>query len=83
MSNERYKGGGPTVEGIWACIAGALVGTPVFMFLLLAHTLGDCMPDEDCKPSALIYVVLPSLMAGFAAALTTWWAVKMIRRNGR
>lgn len=82
MSNKRYNGGGPTVQGIWACIAGALVGAPVFIFLLIAHTIGDCMPDEDCKPSTLIYVVLPSLVAGFVAALTTWWAVRAIRGNG-
>ena len=81
MSSERYKGGGPTIQGIWACIAGALVGTPVFVFLLIAHTIGDCMPDEGCRPSAFIYVVLPSLAVGFVAALTTWWAVKMIRGN--
>jgi hypothetical protein len=64
-------------------VAGALVGAPVFMILLLGHTLGDCLPDEDCKPSAFFHVVLPSLAIGVAAALVVWWLAKLICKNDR
>ncbi len=83
MSDEGYKGGGPTVEGMWAFVVGGLVGIPVFMFLLIGYTLGDCLPDEDCKPSVFVHVVLPSLAIGGAVAFAAWWLVKMIRKNGR
>ena len=82
MPNDRYRGG-PTPEGMWACLAGALVGVPLFVVLLLGHTLGDCLPSEDCKPSAFIYVLLPSIVAATGVGLFVWWLLKRLRRSGR
>ena len=79
ISGGGYKGG-PTVEGRWGCVASAVVGVPVFVFLLLADALGDCMPDNACNKGFLIQVLLPSVVVAIAVGLLIRWAVKAIRK---
>lgn len=82
MSDERYKGGG-TSEGQWGCGAAALVGVPVFAFLLIGDALGDCAPDTACKKGFLSQVALPSLIVSVVVGLVVYWAIRAARRNGR
>jgi len=82
MTESGYKGG-PTVEGRWGCFASVLVGTPVFMFLLLADAWGDCVQDIPCKKGFLTQVLLPSFVIAVCVGLLVPWAVKMARDNNR
>ena len=80
--NERRRiKGGATVEGRWGCIASALVGVPVFVFLLLADALGDCAPDTACKKGFLTQVLLPTAVIAIGVGLLVRWAVKAAKRN--
>jgi hypothetical protein len=65
---------------MWACIAGGLVGTPLFLFLLLVNTLGNYGDGE--RPSILFNALLPSLGVGFGAGSVVWLLVKLLRRYG-
>lgn len=78
MSEGGYKGGS-TAEGRWGCIASAVLGVPVFLFLLLANTLGDCVPDTACKKAFLTQVLLPSVVIALGVGLIVRWAIKAIR----
>jgi hypothetical protein len=80
MSEGGYRGGA-TVEGRWGCTASAVLGVPVFMFLLLVEALGDCAPDTACKKGFLIQVLLPTVVIAVGAGLLVRWAVKAARRN--
>ncbi|SKB84010.1 hypothetical protein SAMN06295937_102238 [Sphingopyxis flava] len=80
MSDGGYKGGA-TVEGRWGCIASAILGVPVFMFLLLADALGDCAPDTTCKKGFLTQVLLPTAIVAIGVGLLVRWAVKAAKRN--
>lgn len=80
MSEDGYKGG-TTVEGRWGCIASAILGIPVFVFLLLVDALGDCVPDMTCKKGFLTQVLLPTAVVAIAAGLLVRWALKTARRN--
>lgn len=80
MSDGGYKGGA-TVEGRWGCIASAILGVPVFMFLLLADALGDCAPDTACKKGFLTQVLLPTAIVAIGVGLLVRWAVKAAKRN--
>lgn len=80
MSDSGYKGGA-TVEGRWACIASAVLGVPVFMFLLIVDALGDCVPDTACKKGFLTQVLLPSAVIAISVGLLVRWAVKTAKRN--
>jgi len=80
MRDGGYKGG-TTVEGRWGCIASAVLGVPVFMFLLLANTLGDCLPDIACKKGFLTQVLLPTAVIAIGVGLLVRWAVKAATRN--
>lgn len=80
MSDGGYKGGA-TVEGRWGCIASAILGVPVFMFLLIADALGDCAPDTACKKGFLTQVVLPTAIVAISVGLLVRWAVKTSKRN--
>ena len=59
MSGYR---GGPTPGGKWGCVAAAAIGAPLFSFLILVDSLGDCAPDADCGKGFLRYVALPTLI---------------------
>lgn len=80
MSGDGYKGGA-TVEGRWGCIASAILGVPVFMFLLLADALGDCAPDTACKKGFLTQVLLPTAVLAIGVGLLVRWAVKTAKRH--
>lgn len=80
MSDGGYKGGA-TVEGRWGCIASAVLGVPVFIFLLLADALGDCAPDTACKKGFLTQVLLPTAVIAIGVGLLVRWAVKAAKRN--
>ncbi len=76
----RYKGGG-TVEGRWGCAAAVVAGLPVFVFLLLGETLGDCVPEAPCRKSFPLFVLLPSGLVALAAVLLIRQLVAALRRN--
>ena len=80
MSEGGYKGG-LTVEGRWGCIASAILGVPVFMFLLLADALGDCAPDTACKKGFFAQVLLPTALIAIGVGFLVRWAVRTGRRN--
>ena len=80
MSEGGYKGG-TTVEGRWGCIASAILGIPIFMFLLLVDALGDCVPDTMCKKGFLTQVLLPTAVVAVSAGFLVRWAVKKARRD--
>ncbi len=80
MSEGGYKGG-TTVEGRWGCIAAAALGVPIFMFLTLVETLGDCAPDIACKKGFLTQVLMPTAAIAIGVGLFVRWAVKTARRN--
>ena len=42
--------------------AAALVGLPVFFFLVLLDSLGDCVPDVQCHKGFWLWVVLPTVL---------------------
>lgn len=60
MAGESYEGG-PTRGGKWGCGAATLVGVPLFAFLILLDSLGDCAPDANCHKGAITMVILPTL----------------------
>jgi len=64
----------------WGCIGGALVGVPVFLFLLGLDALGDCAPDPGCRHGFWLMVALPSLTV---TALTFWMIRDWMKRRGR
>lgn len=80
MSEGGYEGG-TTVESRWGCIASAVLGIPIFMFLLLGDALGDCVPDTTCKKGFLTKVLLPTAVVAVSAGLLVRWAVKKARRD--
>lgn len=77
-----YQGGG-TPGGKWGSIASALVGAPVFYFLIIVDSLGDCAPDADCHKGFLVYVALPTIVVGLLVGLGVRAAVNYLRRNDR
>ena len=80
MSDGGYLGG-RTVEGRWGCIASAALGVPVFMMLLLADALGECVPDTACKKGFLSQVLLPSVVLALSVGLLVRWVVKTATRR--
>jgi len=68
MAGEGYDGGF-TRGGRLGCSVAAIVGTPLFAFLLLADSLGDCDPGTDCHQGFLLHVLLPSVLIASAAGL--------------
>lgn len=61
MDEGRYRGGG-TPGGKWGCGLAALFGLPVFFFLVLLDSLGDCVPDVQCHKGFWLWVVLPTVL---------------------
>jgi len=71
-----------TAGGIWGCAAAALIGAPLFMFLLIVNTLGDCAPGEQCHPSALLHVVIPTAIVALVVGLGVREVVNRLRNGG-
>ena len=80
MSEGGYQGG-PSVESRWGCLAGAVVGAPLFFFLVGLDALGDCAPDPGCKKGFLTQVLIPSVIVAVGVGLLVRWVVKAARRN--
>jgi hypothetical protein len=81
MSDTGYKGGS-TPGGRWGCGLAALVGAPVFFFLVLVDSLGDCAPDTNCHKGFWPMVVLPTLLVALPIGLVTRWLVNRYRKDG-
>jgi hypothetical protein len=62
----------------WSCLVAALVGGPVFLFLLGMDALGDCAPDTSCRKGFWLMVFAPSLLV----TLLVFAGVRaIVRRN--
>jgi hypothetical protein len=72
-----------TAEARWGCIASAMLGVPVFMFLLVVDALGDCVPDTACKKGFLTQVFIPTVLVTLGIGLLLRWAVKTAKENRR
>ena len=81
MDHEGYTG--RSTEERWGCIASTLIGTPIFLFLLVADAIGDCAPGTSCQKGFLTQVLLPSFTIAALVGLMVWWAIKVARRRGR
>lgn len=80
MSDNGYQDGwAPEMK--WGCIAAAMVGLPIFCFLLLRDALGDCAPDIPCGKGFLSQVLLPSSLSAIVSGLLVFGVIKIIRRN--
>lgn len=79
---DGYQGRG-TPGGKWGCLAAALVGAPLFFFLIIVDSLGDCAPDLECHKGLLSYVALPTFGIGLLVGLSVRATVNWYRRNDR
>ena len=77
---QGYHGRGSRA-GKWGCFATALVGAPLFMFLLIGDALGDCEPDTSCKHGFVSQVLLPTLVVAAVVGFAVWAAVNAARKN--
>ena len=82
MDEDGYRGG-PTPEGLWGCLVAALIGIPIFLFLMLVTSLGDCGGGSECKKGTLTHVEMPSIAISVGVFLLVRWAIKAARKNGR
>lgn len=80
MSDDGYSGGG-NAGTKWGCLGGALIGAPIFMFLLIGEALGDCIEGDECKNGFVLGVLLPSAAIAGLVFLLIRWAVNEARRN--
>lgn len=78
--DSRYRGGG-TVESRWGCAAAFVAAFPVFIYLFLAETWGDCLPEVPCRKSFLLYVLVPTILVALAAGISIKRLVAALRRN--
>lgn len=76
--DSRYRGGG-TVEGRWGCAAAFIAALPVFIYLFLAETLGDCLPEVPCRKSFPLYVLVPTTLVALAAGMIVKRLVAALR----
>jgi hypothetical protein len=74
MSDHGYDDG-PTRGGKWGCAAAAIVGAPIFFFLMLVDALGDCAPDAPCGKGFWEHVLAPSALIALAVGLGVRWIV--------
>ena len=59
----------------------ALVGAPLFFFLMLADALDDCAPDVTCHKGFWLIVVLPTVLVAVPIGLGTRWLVNRRSKN--
>jgi hypothetical protein len=78
MGDCRYQGG--TSKGSkWGCATAAVIGAPVFFFLLIGDALGDCAPDTDCNKGFLRNVAAPTTVL----VLVVFFAVRALVNHRR
>ena len=70
---------GPPQETKWGCIAAFVFSAPLFGFLFLADTLGDCAPDTDCRKGFLPFVLAPTIIAFAIVFFSVRWLVALWR----
>lgn len=72
MAEHGYRSPA-TIGGKIGCVAAALVGGPIFAFLLLAAALGDCVQDERCLTQSMLFVFLfPAVIAVIVGLAVRW-----------
>jgi len=81
MDDGRYKSGS-TLGAKWGCASAIFVTLPIFIFLLLVDTLGDCAPDITCGKGFWSHVALPSAFVALAVGFVVRWAVNRWRSSG-
>ncbi len=64
----------------WGCLASALVGVPLFCFLLLRDALGDCAPDAICEKGFITQVFVPSALSAVVSGMLVYGVVELIRK---
>ncbi len=74
--------GGFTTGGRWGCAVAALIGSPLFLLLMIVDALGDCAPNVSCRKGFLTNVALPSLIFMLAVWLVVRDIVNRFKRNG-
>jgi hypothetical protein len=80
VSDSEYRGG-TTAGSKWGCAAAAIIGVPLFSFLLLVDALGDCIPDDNCKKGFLPFVVAPTFVAASVLFFVVRFIVNKMRRS--
>jgi len=78
---ERSYKGGTSAASKWGCFTSALVGMPLFAFLLIGDALGDCVPDTPCKHGFLSQVLVPTLAVAAVVGFAVWAGIKATRRD--
>jgi len=81
MSDSEYRGGS-TAGGRWGCACAALIGTPLFVILLIGDALGDCVSGEVCHKGFLQMVLLPTVLTTVPVGLGVRWIVNRARGHG-
>lgn len=81
MSDDGYQGGA-TVGDRVGCAIAAILGLPLFFFLLIGDALGDCAPDVPCRKGFLLYFALPTAIISLAVGLGVRALVNRWKRNG-
>lgn len=78
MPEGSYKGlaGGEK----WGCGVAALIGVPLFLFLLAVDAVGDCAPDSGCTKGFWTNVLLPSAIIATLVFFGVRWAIGRARR---
>ena len=80
VSDSEYKAG-MTAGSKWGCAAAAVIGAPLFFFLIIADALGDCAPDTACKKGFLPFVATPTIIVAAALFFTVRVIVNRFRRS--
>jgi hypothetical protein len=80
VSDSGYRGG-TTAASKWGCATAAIIGVPLFCFLILVDALGDCIPEADCKKGFLLFVVAPTFVVAAVLFLAVRFIVNKTRRS--
>lgn len=81
MAGETYDGG-LSRGAKWGLAVAAIVGLPLFAFLLAMDALGDCAPGLTCRKGFLLMVLVPSVVAASAVGLLVRLVVNRSGRKG-
>ena len=81
MSGSEYKGG-TTPGGRWGCLISAVIGAPLFFFLIVGDALGDCETGADCHKGFLPMVLLPTVLIVAPIGIGVRWVINRRSRGG-